>query len=290
MDLNPIVLETTFHVHAIENISYYRCPQDYVFPGESHNCWEFLYVDRGSVAVTAGSAVYFMKSGELAFHRPGEFHSFQTVGKADIIVISFHCSSTAMHRLEQKVLLLHSKEKEQLKLLVDEAQQVFTHFENDPPYIRMAKLDSAPWACDQMIKNYLEQLFILICRRDDNVGFSQRAISANRPNQGPVLAQRAKDYLHEHYSEQISLTSLSTALGVSVSQIKRVFREQIGQSMVNYLASLRIGQAKRLIREGTLNFTQVAEQVGYDSIYYFSSLFKKRTGMTLTEYAKSLKD
>ena len=290
MKLNPISLETTFHVRAIENISYYRCPQDYIFPGESHACWEFLYVDRGSVVVTAGSTVYFMKSGELAFHLPGEFHSFHTVGEADIIVISFYCNSTAMHRLEQKVLLLHSREKEQLKRLVDEAQQVYAHFENDPPYIRMVKLDSAPWACDQMIKSYLEQLFILICRRDDNIGFSQRAISANRPNQGPVLAQRAKDYLHEHYSEQISLSSLSVALGVSVSQIKRVFREQIGQSMVNYLASLRIGQAKRLIREGNLNFTQVAEQVGYESIYYFSSLFKKRTGKTLTEYAKSLKD
>lgn len=289
MKLNPIPLETTFDVSAIENISYYRCPRDYAFPGESHGCWEFLYVDRGSVVVTAGSNIYFMKAGELAFHLPGEFHSFQTVGEADIIVVSFYCDSAAMHRLEQKVLFLHGKEKEHLKLLVNEAQQVYAHFENDPPYIRMVKLDTAPWASDQLIKNYLEQLFIHICRRDDNVGFTQRAITANRPNQGLILAQRAKDYLSEHYAEHISLASLSTALGVSVSQIKRIFQEQIGQSMVNYLTSLRIGQAKRLIREGNLNFTQVAEQVGYDSIYYFSSLFKKRTGMTLTEYSKSLK-
>ena len=154
----------------------------------------------------------------------------------------------------------------------------------------MVKRDSAPWASDQMVKSYLEQFFILICRRDDTVGFSQRAISANRPNQGPVLAQRAKDYLHTHYREHITLDSLASALGVSVSQIKRVFQDQVGRSMVNYLTDLRMGQAKRMIREGNLNFTQVAEQVGYDSIYYFSALFKKRTGMTLTEYAKSLKD
>jgi len=173
---------------------------------------------------------------------------------------------------------------------VDEAQQVYKHFENDPPYIRMVKRDSAPWASDQMVKSYLEQFFILICRRDDTVGFSQRAISANRPNQGPVLAQRAKDYLHAHYREHITLDSLASVLGVSVSQVKRVFQDQVGRSMVNYLTDLRIGQAKRMIREGNLNFTQVAEQVGYDSIYYFSALFKKRTGMTLTEYAKSLKD
>ena len=44
--------------------------------------------------------------------------------EADIIVVSFYCDSEAMHRLEQKVLLLHSKEKDQLKRLVDEAQQM----------------------------------------------------------------------------------------------------------------------------------------------------------------------
>jgi AraC-like DNA-binding protein len=212
------------------------------------------------------------------------------VGETDLIVVSFYCDSPAMHRLEQKVLLLHRKETEQLKLLVKEAQMVYAHFENDPPYIRMVKLEDAPWGSDQIIKNYLEQLFIYICRRDDNIGFSQRAISANRPNQGPVLAQRATDYLQEHYAEHISLASLSAALGTNVSQIKRVFQEQVGKSMVEYLTALRISQAKRLIREGRLNFSQVAEQVGYDSIYYFSSLFKKRTGMTMSEYAKSIKD
>ena len=290
MELHPVALEAVFDVYAIENFSYYRCPRDYVFPGESHACWELLYVDRGSVVVTAGNSVYFMKAGELAFHCPDEFHSFQTVGDADIVVISFYCNSVAMHRLEKKVLLLHRKEKEHLKMLVNEAQQVYKHFENDPPHINLDKLDSAPWGSDQLIKNYLEQLFIHVCRRDDNVGFSQRAISSNSPYQGLVLAQLATDYLENHYSEKISLATLSSALGVSASQIKRTFQEQIGQSMINYLTALRIGQAKRLIREGRLNFTQVAEQVGYDSIYYFSALFKKRTGMTLTEYAKSLKD
>ena len=65
-------------------------------------------------------------------------------GEADIIVVSFYCDSEAMHRLEQKVLLLHGKEREHLKLLVREAQQVYAHFENDPPHIRMVKLDNAP--------------------------------------------------------------------------------------------------------------------------------------------------
>ena len=290
MDFRPIHLESEFDVQAVINISYYRLSRDYAFPGENHSCWEFLYVDRGSVVVTAGADTYFMKAGELAFHCPNEFHAFHAVGEADIVVVSFLCDSPAMHRLEKKVLLLHTREKEHLKMLINESQQVYQYFDNVPPRINMAKKEDAPWGCDQLIKTYLEQLFIHICRRDDNVNFAQRAVSSHSPAHGLVLAQRIKDYLHQAYTEKITLESLAQEMGVSVSQIKRTFREQIGQSMVNYITQLRISQAKRLIREGNMNFTQIAEAVGCDSIYYFSSLFKKHTGKTLSEYSRSLKD
>lgn len=290
MDFTGIPLNTVFDIKSIVNITYYRPPVDYTFPGETHECWEFIYIDRGSLVVTAGADTYFMKAGELAFHCPNEFHSFQAIGETSILVASFYCDSEAMHKLEKKVLLLNKNEKESLKLLVDEAQQVYEFFENVSPYINMTKREDAPWGSDQIIKTRLEQFLIYVCRRDDNVGFSQRAISSINPNYGIVLAQRIKDYMDMHFAEKISLSSLADRLGVSVSQIKRVFREQIGQSMVNYLTDLRISRAKRLIRDGNANFTQIAATVGYDSIYYFSSLFKKRTGMTLSEYAKSLKD
>ena len=241
------------------------------------------------MVVTAGTDTYFMKAGELAFHCPNEFHAFHAIGEADIVVVSFICESMAMHRLEKKVLLLHSKEKEHLKMLINESQQVYQFFDNVAPRINMQKKESAPWGSDQLIKTYLEQLFIHICRRDDNVGFSQRAVSGNSAH-GIVFAQRLKDYLSENYTYKITLESLAIEMEVSVSQIKRTFREQIGKSMVNYITDLRISQAKRMIREGKFNFTQIAEAVGYDSIYYFSSLFKKHTGKTLSDYAKSLKD
>lgn len=290
MELRPVPLPTIFNVDAVVNLSYYRLSKDYAFPGESHECWEFIYIDRGSLIVTAGTQTYFMKSGELAFHCPNEFHAFQSLGQSDVIVVSFHCSSEAMDRLKQKVLLLHRKEKEHLKMLVDESQLVYQHFDNVAPHINMQIRKDAPLGGEQLIKNYLEQLLIHICRRDDNVKFSQRAVSARSTAHSMILAQRIQDYLQEHYAEKLSLQGLSNEMGVSVSQIKRIFREQLGKTMVSCITELRIAQAKRLIREGSLNFSQIAESVGYESIYYFSALFKKRTGRTLSEYQRSLKD
>ena len=68
-----------------------------------------------------------------------------------------------------------------------------------------------------------------------------------------------------------------------------MFREQVGKTAVHYLNALRVQEAKRLIRRGELNFTQIAERVGIESIYYFSNLFKKYAGVSPSEYAKSLK-
>ena len=139
MNFQMNALNTDFDVTAIVNISYYRLSDNYVFPGESHDFWEFWYVDRGSIIVNNGINSYFMNDGELVFHPPGEFHAFQAIGKTEIITVSFCCDSEAMFRFENKVLFLHHREKSHLKMLIDEAQSVYQYFENDPPYINMKK-------------------------------------------------------------------------------------------------------------------------------------------------------
>ena len=99
------------------------------------------------------------------------------------------------------------------------------------------------------------------------------------------------------FSKQIDVTDSNLVFSygaaaqqnISITQLKRIFKEQTGTTIITYLTNFRIGEAKRMIQEGNLNFTQIAEAVGYDNIYYFSTLFKKNTGMTLTEYSKSVR-
>ena len=93
----------------------------------------------------------------------------------------------------------------------------------------------------------------------------------------------------EIYGERITLELLANLHDISVTQLKRIFKAQTGTTIITYLTQHRMEQAKRLIREGRLNFTQIAEAVGYENIYYFSTQFKKQTGMTPTEYSKTTK-
>lgn len=76
---------------------------------------------------------------------------------------------------------------------------------------------------------------------------------------------------------------------VGRSQLQKIFKEQCNLGIIEYFSILKINTSKELIRTKHMNFTQIAEQLGYTSIHYFSRQFKKITGMTPSEYASSIK-
>ena len=284
-------LNTEVSVTGLINVSYYKLPKNFIQPGECHDFWELVYVDKGSLVATAEGKSHLLKAGELVFHRPNEFHALQMYDQkpANVIVISFCCESPIMKVFEQRILLLGQQEKQCLSQIVQEAEAAYVCFDNVAPYFDLQLREDAPFACEQMIKSALEQLLILIYRRNDSIRFDTRVVSSNQLHHHAWAVRQVQEYLHEHYSDRITLEMLAAQQNISITQLKRIFKEQTGTTIITYLTNFRIGEAKRMIQEGNLNFTQIAEAVGYDNIYYFSTLFKKNTGMTLTEYSKSVR-
>jgi AraC-like DNA-binding protein len=270
---------------------YYKFSKNFVYEGESHDFWEFVYIDKGELIITAGSVQYLLKAGELAFHKPDEFHSLRGNGltAANVIVASFECHSPCMQFFNHKILFLDDFEKQCLSLAISESEKVFRPMEAAPPVIHMRKCKNAPFGGEQLIKTSLEQMLIHIFRRQDSIHIRQRTIRSNQKQNYKQITKDIKKLLENHLFEKITLEFISNTLNISISQLKKIFKEETGQSVMAYFTQLKIDEAKRLILESSLNFTQIAEKLGYDNIYYFSRLFKEKTGMTLTEYALSVK-
>jgi len=72
-------------------------------------------------------------------------------------------------------------------------------------------------------------------------------------------------------------------------RLQHLIREQKGCGVIELFCRMKTDQAKLLIRENSLNFTEIANTLGYSSIHYFSRQFKKITGMTPSEYSGSIK-
>lgn len=114
MSYVPTRLERELVIDAVVTIHYFEYMRDFVFPGESHDFWEFLYVDKGTVLVTAGERDYKLGTGEIIFHKPNEFHAIRSIGKKapNLVAVSFLSSSPSMKRLESRIDTLSLTERE----------------------------------------------------------------------------------------------------------------------------------------------------------------------------------
>ena len=99
-------------------------------------------------------------------------------------------------------------------------------------------------------------------------------------------AQEVKDYLDAHFAEKITLDALAERFYINKFYLTRVFKEEFGQSISNYLAQLRITQAKRMLRFTDDSVEAIALECGLADANYFARLFKKVEGIAPGEYRR----
>lgn len=103
--------------------------------------------------------------------------------------------------------------------------------------------------------------------------------------------EMVKMYMIQNYIKDMTVNELASIAGVSASHFHRIFKENTGLSVKRYLNTIRINKARDLLQSGEHNITEVAYNVGFEDIYYFSRLFKKITGVppsSLTSKRKKL--
>jgi len=96
---------------------------------------------------------------------------------------------------------------------------------------------------------------------------------------------QAADYMHNSYTDpRTSVAGAASAAGMSVTHFRRLFRAVYSVCPSDYLNELRISSAKELLAVSGINIGDIAEKCGFSSLYYFSRLFRQKTGITPSEY------
>lgn len=107
-----------------------------------------------------------------------------------------------------------------------------------------------------------------------------------RESRGPAasMADRAARYMGSHFAEELSLDSIAEQCGISPTYLSRIFSQEMGKGVQEYLTDLRIQRAKQLLAETHEKIYKIAVQSGYGDPVYFNKVFKKIVGMTPKEY------
>ena len=293
MAYKSVVLEDSVTINRIISVHYFQYMSDFSFPGESHDFWELVCVDRGEIDALAGDRRLTLKKGNILFHKPNEFHNVLTNGKVSpsLVVIGFECHSPAIKSFEDQLMSVQDTEKELMAQIIVEARNTFSG-RLDDPYQEELIFNSEPltFGSAQLISHYLEQLMIHLYRRYFSYSLPVRSSRfLAEASSGNDTYNRIVRYMEEHLGERMTIDRICRDNLVGRSQLQKLFRDTKGCGVIEFFSMMKIDTAKQMIRDNQLNFTQIADRLGYNSIHYFSRQFKQITTMTPSEYATSIR-
>ena len=249
-----------------------------------HDFWEFVYVEEGTFNLIVDGERITIATGEGALHPPLSLHIGTGENQSCTIkIISFESDSAELHAIAKRSLKLTSQARELFCEAADIGLKSFYMPENSGAIRGMQIRENVDRFEIQRMKKDLELTLISIA---SNSGLL------------PDAKRNAENYKKEEYSDftrmlkinigkNLTIAQMADALSISVAHLKKLSCEAYGLPPVSYFIELKLDAAKRMIRESSLNFTEISESLGFSSVHYFSRLFKKRVGMTPSEYAKS---
>lgn len=287
MDYKGRKLKKVIDVDELYSVHYFEYSSSYSFIGEDHDFWELVYVDSGTIEITAAARKSALARGQVIFHPPGEFHALAANGfeAPNLVVIGFGCKSSSMEFFKSYQGFMGAAERELLARVVEESRLAYLTPLNDPTTKSLQLSPDAPIGAEQIIRSSLEELLLLLLRRGESLSGRE----SGKLRGGSSEAEAIKEYLEARLDQPLSVEQICHDNMIGRSQLQKLFHDETGGGIMEYFSELKIKAARRMIREGRLNMTQIALHLGFQSVHYFSRRFKQFTGMSPSEYAQSVK-
>lgn len=265
-----------------------RCTEEYI-----------LYlVESGDLYIEEAGVRYHLGPNTALLLEPGKLHQGYQAACISYYYIHFTCTSELSAQaftpqLRQQIVQLRAD------LLRSEWQYQWTPAPYDYEDLYFPKMAALGGSFDyfhsmekcnrlffeglegrrSLVSLHLQEILTMMSR--------EFAAQCSNPNaeKVSVLVRDIRQFLHEHYPANITSQTISQRFYVNYDYANRLFKRYVGQSIHDYLNTVRIHRAKELLRSGA-KISMVAETVGVGDPAYFSRLFKKVTGEPPKEYVK----
>lgn len=248
-----------------------------------HDFAELAYVLSGKGKYLIEGQEFDVEAGDLVICNPGVKHTHVVINSKEPTIefisgfTDFHFKNMAPNSIElpDKSYILHTTAE--LK------QEISKHC-----YSMIAERESNQVGRYFMFKTHLMQMLLLVMREIADVEKTeQKGYNFETYNKNYAV-NRIISYLNENYEHKISLEQIAHNMYLSPVYISKIFKEETGESPINYLIKIRLEKAKDILLncEGG-SIKNIANQVGYDDVYHFSKLFKKYYGISPLYYKKN---
>ena len=179
--------------------------------------------------------------------------------------------------------------------------QIFRKSPTEGQFERVAKLASdagLPVSKEELRKKYFETQVLSAKRHAaavdllhifaDHLGIVSNQLMVQNRNAEPPMITRAKQFIEAHHREDLSLGTVARAVNASSFYFCKMFKKATGINFTDYVARLRVEKAKQLLLNPNLRVSEIAYEVGFQSLTHFNRVFKKLAGQSPTLYRAHL--
>lgn len=283
MDFKLNVMEDVVRIPKIANVHFFEFPKGHETHQDKHPFCELIFVAGGHLTIRSDNYNGTLKKNGLLIHGANCTHSLLCPPdkETSVIIIGFECNSTKLADFSKKPIMLIEPQVKQLAAIVQEGRNVFAPPYNVPMY-DMIKKKTQIFGSEQMLKTLLESFLIGLIRKQ---GFESNTEDKEESN---FAISEMIDYVDANYAERITIDELAFLFRTNRSTLCKEFRQATGKTLNRYVTDKKVERAKRKLRGGNKTVTQIADELQFESVPYFCKFFKKETGMTPSEYQKSV--
>jgi AraC-like DNA-binding protein len=150
------------------------------------------------------------------------------------------------------------------------------------------KLKAAYFDSRVMTNKEHESVVKLLAIFAEHLSMVSNQILVRKENAEPLMITRAKQYIREHFTEEISLGQVAKAVNTSTFYFCKMFKKFTGINFTEYLSRVRIENARNLLLNPNLRISEIAYEVGFQSLTHFNRVFKKIVGQSPSEFRSHL--
>ena len=284
--------EQEFHWNEIyQNLERDKCylvshkGQKKVSPHD-HNFLELTYIERGNVEHTLDGQHTVLRTGDYLIVDYGSRHSYRAeegsgYDNLDCLFLPELLDPILKGTKSLRTVLEHYLLHFNFGALVQNPARMVFHDEDG----RIRKLlqlmqeeaEQRRPGYLEIVRCYLIELLIHTLRHMDDA----RAAATGEDISAFIAA-----YVAEHYMEELTLQALAARLNYSLPYVSKRFKEDTGVSFVHYLQNYRVMQGCRLLASSRRTLSEITEMVGYKDVKFFSSLIKRMTGLSPSDFRR----
>ena len=293
MEYTKYKLHTIFNIEQIVTVHYFELSKNFHYPAESHDFWEFHYVDRGQAISLCNGEAISLTPGDILFHKPMSEHQIMTDGNMapNVCVVSFVCKPKRILFLENRKFHLNAEQRLLVKKFLTETSMAFDISKSDPAMHCLSVKPHPPEGTLQMMKLHLEELLISMHRQysTPNIKPSSFTLAETYPD---TLVNDIIRFMQDNITENLLISDFCEHFNYSKTLLCTRFFASTKKTIKQYFLEMKISTAKRMIRERQQTrdlFSYISDYLNFSSPSYFYYTFKRITNMTPSEYSHSVK-